>query len=341
MPEQVPPGTYVEETSFSARRIEPVPTSVTALLGTCADGPDNEPVAVESLNDFDQVYPSANGSPLRQALADFLSHGGHRALTVRVTDGPAALASLAEHDWQLLVAVPGVVDLSEAHSLCRRHRAFLVCDATSDGDLPAGLGSNAAAYFPPLADPSGSRPCAPAVAGVLARHDATYGVWKAPAGTGSALKVPLARELSPGQIDVLRAGKVNALRTLVPFGVVIWGNRTASSDPEWKYVPVRRLLLFLEHSVDRGLQWAVFEPNGEPLWAQARQVVSNFLFDLWRQGALVGTTAEKSYFVRCDRSTMSQVDIDAGRLVVLVGVAALAPAEFVIFRIEVQTGVTA
>ena len=115
-----------------------------------------------------------------------------------------------------------------------------------------------------------------------------------------------------------------------------------SSDPEWKYINIRRYLLFLEHSIDQGTQWAVFEPNGEGLWATVRRGVEDFLDTQWRSGALVGRTPQDAYFVRCDGTTMTQDDIDHGRLVVLVGVAPLKPAEFVIFRIGQWTaGATA
>ena len=113
----------------------------------------------------------------------------------------------------------------------------------------------------------------------------------------------------------------------------MWGARTLSSDPEWKYVNIRRHLMFLEHSIEHGLAWAVFEPNDEPLWRSVRRVVEDLLQAQWRQGALLGTEPEEAYFVRCDRSTMTQNDLDNGRLICLVGVAPMRPAEFVIFRI--------
>jgi hypothetical protein len=293
-------------------------------------------VAVQSLAAFDQVYGDDGHSTLRRAAGDFYANGGRSALAVRVTDESTALANLAEHTWQMLVVEPCVVGLAAAHALCLRHRAFLVCDAQADGDLPAGLGSNAAAYFPPLASRVGRRPCAPAVAGVYARIDATRGVWKAPAHNSATLAGTPSHELTEQQIDGLSLRRVNALRTLPTVGAEVWGARTASDDPEWKYVPVRRLVLFLERSVDQGLHWVVFEPNNERLWARVRHEVGSFLDDLWRRGAFAGTKADQSHFVQCDRSTMSQSDIDAGRLVVLVGVAPIRPAEFVIFRIEVR-----
>lgn len=338
MPEQLEPGVHIEEVGVRTRRIHPAPTSVTALLGGCRRGPADEPVAVQSLAEFDREYGDGRGSWLRRAVRDFFSNGGRRALTVRVTDETAAMKSLAEHDWQLLVVDPGVVDLAAASGLCVRQRAFMVCDATTDGALSAGLGGNAAAYFPPFSGREGTRPCAPAVAGVFARIDATRGVWKAPAGTEATLDRVPSRELTSPEIAELGARHVNALRTLPDVGTVVWGARTASAGPEWKYVPVRRLVLFLERSIEQSLGWAAFEPNDEPLWASVRTAVEDFLHDLWQQRALTGMKAEEGFFVRCDRSTMTQGDIDDGRLVVLIGVAPVKPAEFVVLRIQTRAG---
>ena len=341
MPEHLEPGVYIDEIPVRTKRIEPAPTSVTALLGTCRRGPVNEPVAVQSVAEFDQAYGEVGGSWLRRAARDFFANGGRRALTVRVKDQTTALKDLAEQDWQLLVVDPDGVDLAAASALCERHRGFLVCDAASDGGLPTGLGSNGAAYYPPFTGRGGSRPCAPAVAGVFARIDATRGVWKAPAGTEATLSRIPSRELTTQEITDLSARHVNALRTLPNVGTVVWGARTASADPEWKYVPVRRLVLFIERSIEQSLTWAVFEPNDEPLWASVRMALNDFLHDLWQQGAFVGAKAEEGFFVRCDRSTMTPDDIDDGRLVVLVGVAPIKRAEFVVFRIQTRAGATA
>jgi phage tail sheath protein FI len=117
----------------------------------------------------------------------------------------------------------------------------------------------------------------------------------------------------------------------------VWGARTASSDPEWKYVNLRRYFIYLEHSIDLGTQWAVFEPNDERLWASVRSRIIDFLHAEWKNGALQGVKAEEAFFVRCDRSTMTQNDLDNGRLVCLIGVALIKPAEFVIFRIGQKT----
>ena len=113
----------------------------------------------------------------------------------------------------------------------------------------------------------------------------------------------------------------------------MWGARVLTSDPAFRYVSVRRLMLFLEKSIERGLQWVVFEPNAEPLWARVRRTIGDFLTVVWRNGALEGTTPAEAFFVKCDRATMTQADIDLGRLIVLVGVAPVKPAEFVIIRL--------
>ena len=125
---------------------------------------------------------------------------------------------------------------------------------------------------------------------------------------------------------------VNTLRNFPGRGSLVWGARTTSQDPDWKYVNIRRYLIYLEHSIDNGTQWAVFEPNGEQLWGAVRRSVSDFLFNEWKSGALQGSRQTEAFFVRCDRSTMTQNDLDNGRLIMEIGVAALRPAEFVIFR---------
>ena len=140
-----------------------------------------------------------------------------------------------------------------------------------------------------------------------------------------------------GQQELLNPIGVNCLRALQGRGLRVWGARTISSDPEWKYLNVRRYFNYLGASIDRGTQWAVFEPNGEMLWANVRGTISDFLYNEWRNGALLGTKPEEAFFVRCDRTTITQNDLDAGRLICLIGVAVVKPAEFVIFRIGQKT----
>ena len=171
------------------------------------------------------------------------------------------------------------------------------------------------------------------VAGIYARSDIERGVHKAPANEVLLGLTRFQANVTFDRQAVLNPEGINALRFFEGRANRVWGARTMSSDPEWKYVNVRRLFIYLEHSIDKATQWAVFEPNNERLWASIRQTIEDFLRVVWRSGALMGTRAEEAFFVRCDRTTMSQNDLDNGRLICLIGVAPTYPAEFVIFRI--------
>src|SRR5229473_1168734 len=171
------------------------------------------------------------------------------------------------------------------------------------------------------------------VAGIYARNDVNRAVYKAPANEVVNLALGFERFLNKSQQEVLNPEGINCFRFFEGRGMRLWGARTISSDPEWKYVNLRRYFAYLERSIDKGTQRAVFEPNGEQLWANVRRTIEDFLLNEWQTGALLGEKPEKAYFVKCDRSTMSQNDLDNGRLVCLIGVAPLRPAEFVIFRI--------
>jgi hypothetical protein len=177
--------------------------------------------------------------------------------------------------------------------------------------------------------------------GVYARTDVDRGVHKAPANEVVQGVTGLRRKINKEQQDILNPYPVN-IDVIRDFrdnnrGIRVYGGRVITSDPDWKYVNVRRLMIFIEASLDRGLQWVVFEPNAEPLWARVRRVVSNFLSTVWRSGALEGAKVEEAFFVKCDRTTMTQTDIDNGRLIIVVGVAPVKPAEFVIVRIGLWT----
>ena len=251
--------------------------------------------------------------------------------------------------------------LTQAVAYCEKRRAFMIIDAPSDwnskdtakSNLGAiGVNNNhAAIYFPRLLQPNPLRdsqieefaPCG-AVAGVFARTDAQRGVWKAPAGLEATLngvpqlEVPLT-DAENGELNPLG---INCLRAFPAAGRVVWGARTLQGDDrlasEWKYVPVRRTALFIEESLYRGLQWVVFEPNDEPLWAQIRLNVGAFMNSLFRQGAFQGTTPREAYFVKCDKETTTQNDIDRGVVNILVGFAPLKPAEFVVLKLQQIAG---
>lgn len=171
------------------------------------------------------------------------------------------------------------------------------------------------------------------VAGIYARSDISRGVFKAPANEVVYGLTKFESNINQGRNEVLNPENINALRFFPDRGNRVWGARTLSSDPEWLYVNVRRLFIYLEHSIDKGTQWVVFEPNNEALWRNITRTIKDFLEVQWRNGALMGSTPDEAYFVQCDRSTMSQNDLDNGRLICLIGVAPVKPAEFVIFRI--------
>ena len=171
------------------------------------------------------------------------------------------------------------------------------------------------------------------IAGIYARSDIERGVHKAPANEKVRGVTGLQIVIDKGQQDTLNPKGVNVIRSFQGRGVLVWGARTTSSDPNWKYINVRRLFIYIEKSIERATQWLVFEPNNEKLWARVVATINQFLNTVWRTGALMGTTQNEAFFVKCDRSTMTQDDIDNGRLVCLIGIAPTKPAEFVIFRI--------
>jgi phage tail sheath protein FI len=222
-------------------------------------------------------------------------------------------------------------------------------DATKDN---IGTRSkNAALFFPRLKQPNPLHdgqmedfvPCG-ALAGIFARTDTARGVWKAPAGLDATLfRVPqLSVSLTDDENGELNPLGINCLRAMPAAGRVVWGARTLQGDDrlasEWKYIPVRRTALFLEESLFRGLQWVVFEPNDEPLWAQIRLNVGAFMHSLFVQGAFQGTTPQEAYFVKCDKETTTQDDINKGIVNIVVGFAPLKPAEFVVIKLQQMAG---
>jgi phage tail sheath protein FI len=218
-------------------------------------------------------------------------------------------------------------------------------------DLRGLRDENAAIYFPRLKVPDPNKenrvaefsPCG-AVAGIFARTDSKRGVWKAPAGKEATLRgvSGLSYKLTSTENGQLNSLGVNCLRSFLKVGNVVWGARTLmgsdSIASEWKYVPVRRLTLYIEESLYRGTRWVVFEPNDEPLWAQIRLNVGAFMHNLFRQGALQGASTGDAYFVKCDGETTAQNDRDRGIVNILVGFAPLKPAEFVIIKISQIAG---
>ena len=171
------------------------------------------------------------------------------------------------------------------------------------------------------------------ICGIYARNDAQRGVHKAPANETIYGALGPDVQINKAQQDILNPQGIDCLREFSGRGFRVWGARTTSNDSTWKFINVRRLFLYLEESIEKGTRWVTFEPNNEKLWARVQQTITQFLTRVWRDGALMGATPEKAFFVKCDRTTMTQNDIDNGRLIVLIGAAPVKPAEFVIFRI--------
>jgi phage tail sheath protein FI len=213
-------------------------------------------------------------------------------------------------------------------------------DVGDIGKLETGRDSKyAALYFPwiNVYDPltGGTRLIPPGghMAGIYARSDNNRGVHKAPANEPVRGVTSLQVVIDKGKQEILNPKGINVIRSFPGRGIILWGARTISTDPLWKYVNVRRLFIFIERSIDEGTQWLVFEPNNERLWSRVIATIKQFLTQVWRDGALMGTTPEEAFFVKCDRTTMTQNDIDNGRLICVIGIAPVKPAEFVIFRI--------
>ncbi len=321
----------------------------------------------ETLTD---LLPSGQTEAARHALT-----GGDDSLAT-LTDGTylgtdaaepldrTGLQALRNIPQISLVAIPGQGSAAIqggliAHCELMRYRFTVLDAATADASLTdvqaqrqAFDSKYAALYYPwltipdPMPDsltvvrafhlpPSGH------VLGIYARSDEERGVHKAPANEVVRGITDVSRRINKGEHDILNPTPVNinVIRDFRPDGraIRVWGARCITSDSDHKYVPVRRLLIFLEQSIDRGLQWVVFEPNAEALWARVRRSIANFLTNVWRDGALEGTKPEEAFFVKCDHTTMTQTDIDNGRLICVIGVAPVKPAEFVIIRIGLLT----
>jgi uncharacterized protein len=279
--------------------------------------------------------------------------------------GSTGLGSLEDIDDVSIVMTPAATDIPddsdgsehlgvvlEMQKHCRkmRYRMGLVdsrlgMSISEVREFRSSLSDDRLALYYPwvvISDPNGIDgdimvPPAGFMAGIYAYTDVQRGVHKAPANEVVVGAKRFEVDINRFQQEVLNPDRVNCLRALPSLGMRVWGGRTLSIDSEWMYVNVRRYFLYLEKSIEKSTQWVVFEPNGEQLWDNVRNTADQFLFNEWRQGRLLGASPKEAYFVRCDRSVMTQNDLDNGRLVCLIGVAPLRPAEFVIFRIGQKT----
>ncbi len=254
--------------------------------------------------------------------------------------------------------------IDSALTYCQKRRAMMIIDSPStwtdkgtakteidDSSKVGSTNTNGAIFFPRLVMPNPLKEnkletfaACGAIAGVFARTDASRGVWKAPAGLDAVLRgvTGLSVPLTDPENGELNPKGINCLRVMPPAGRIIWGSRTREGDDmlasEWKYIPVRRLALYLQETLYRNTQWAVFEPNDEPLWSQLRLNIGAFMQNLFKQGAFQGSSPKEAYFVKCDKETTTQYDIDRGIVNIVIGFAPLKPAEFVILKFQQIAG---
>ncbi|MFQ6030547.1 MAG: phage tail sheath family protein, partial [Dehalococcoidia bacterium] len=353
--EEITNRTRMLETPLVLERTSDAVTPV-ALANALIGAGGLADLADASTTQVSNLYVLRGGNDgVRPGAEEYRGQGGEDVQT------KSGLNSFEDLEDISIVAAPGVsfgaADAAYASvyaaatqhviSHCERMRyRVAVLDSPNDQAISqvrtdrAVLDSTHAAYYYPwvqVQDPVTREPIyvppSGFLAGIYARSDNQIGVHKAPANEPVRGAIGLQTLINKAQQDVLNPLGINCLRFFEGRGVTVWGARTVSSDPEWKYLNIRRYFAYLEASIDRSTQWAVFSPNGEALWANIRRSVENFLENEWREGRLAGASTDAAYFVRCDRSTMTQNDLDNGRMICLIGVAPLYPAEFVIFRI--------
>lgn len=352
-------GILLNQSAFARTKAGSTPTDPTGANGDPAAG-----------KDFweDDTASSASAAA---AASQLLTDAGHFG---DIGTG-SGMYSLAKADLFNLLSIPpdtlgGEIPKalhSAAAAFCKVHRAMYIADPRNTWNKPADVldgtngadwlnisgddARNAALYFPRITEENPLRGDLPedfapsgAVAGIIARTDVMRGVWKAPAGVDTSLTgvLGLSVNLNDEQNGLLNRAAVNCLRSFPVIGKIVWGARTMRGadvlGDEYKYVPVRRLALFIEESLFRGLKWVVFEPNDEPLWGQIRLDAGAFMQERFRQGAFQGSSARDAYFVKCDKETTTQNDINVGIVNIVVGFAPLKPAEFVVLRIQQIAG---
>ena len=329
----------------------------------------------EFLREFGGASPKS--TDLSHAVFGFFQNGGTRCFVVNIGDAKniaAGLTALETLDEIAIVAAPGFTDAMSYSSLLEHCDLMLdrvaifdtnpavtkinllteVMLATKEGEKGSGGGKGgssdkgrAAQYFPrimvrdPLSDSTEPVEVPPSghIAGIWARTDATRGVHKAPANEVIRGALNVSRRITRAEQEVLNPEGINCIRFFPAEGIRVWGARTlAPRGNEWIYLNVRRLFNMIEESIAKGTRWVVFEPNDRPLWQDIRRDVSAFLRTLWRDGALMGRTAEEAFFVKCDEETNPPESIDQGRVIIQVGIAPVKPAEFIVFRIGQHSG---
>ncbi|MDD9731189.1 phage tail sheath subtilisin-like domain-containing protein [Mameliella sp. AT18] len=364
------PGVYIQDVSSGAHPITGVGTSTAAFLGVApqADAHLRKPVFVTSWPGFQRRFQGdgQGSTPLSLAVDGFFQNGGARLYVVNLgqdatTISADDLETLSAMEGISLIAAPGFTDADSVEAIltnCEtRKDRFAVLDMAEGGAIadlartqdqgglrPRNALQGMAAVYAPwieVRDPETGEmiACPPSghICGAYAGNDSTRGVHHAPANLPLRGALGLSRLFTDADQDILAPACVNAIRQFSD-GIRIWGARTLTgADSEWRYVNIRRLLTLIELSIQQGTRWAVFEPNDDTLWKSIRRDVWEFLNMLWRDGALMGSTTQEAFFVRCDATTMTQADLDAGRLIIEIGVAPVRPAEFVVIRIMQTT----
>lgn len=337
-------ASYVEKKTAKSDLIEVTYSGSAAEIQAPFDSLSAEGDAVVSVS----FAEGSNGSVAAISASDFIGYdngAGRRS----------GIQAFLDNDVVSIMAVPGVTDpnvqltlVAHCENLGSR---FAVLDMPKDArkidDITAHRdifdSTYAALYHPwlqvfdPLDKKNLSIPPSGSILGIYARNDNTRGVHKAPANEVVRACVGLECQFNKGEQDILNPKGVNLIRAFPGMGIRVWGARTATSDPSWKYINVRRLFIFIEESIKANTSWAVFEPNDEVLWVRVKRTIDVFLTGMWREGTLAGSMPSEAFFVNIGRETMSQDDIDNGRLICVIGVAPVKPAEFVIFRISQKT----
>lgn len=352
-----------------------VQTAVAGFVGEATQGPVGQATLVESYSAFITIFGNGTAGLTLPHLAPgaqaFFQNGGQRLFVVRSASGsdadligaPASagnpatgLHALSEVDEITLVAIPGgttnavrTAMLAECELLADR---ICLIDPESRDDVSAVLAERAqlaaldgfgAMYFPwfemTFGGTSVEVPPSAVVAGVIARNDANRGVWSSPAGPsgGQALGATgLTYAVSTADQNLLNPQSVNAIRNFGAQGILLFGARTLATNDEYRFLAVRRLAHYIQESLDEGTEYALTQPNDPALWAQVEADASSFLQSLWVAGAFAGATQSQAYFASCDATTMSSLDLAEGRTILLVGLAPLAPAEFLVLRVVQQ-----
>lgn len=346
---------FYSEVSFnitSPNYIESKIAKSTLITVTVAGTPEDAPFAALA-NGADVVFVELKGG----------SNGSNAQVTadtfMGIDNGPGkrtGIQAFLDNDVVSIMAVPGITDpnvqltlVAHCENLASRFAVLDMDEELSKTDEIITSrnvidSTYAAMYHPwltvydPLDKKNINIPPSGSVIGIYARSDNSRGVHKAPANEVVRGCTGLSVPFNKGEQDILNPKGVNLIRSFPGQGIRVWGARTASSDPSWKYVNVRRLFIFLEESIKANTNWVVFEPNDEKLWSRVKRTIDGFLRSVWRDGALAGTTEADAFYCEIGPSTMSQADIDNGRLICVIGVAPVKPAEFVIFRITQKTG---